>query len=416
VIVQAGSAKDVAEAIALARDRGMRVTVRAGRTWWSAPSRDGGMLIDLSRLRRHSVDDGSATAQPGVTSGDHTRTLAAREHAFPVAHSGDVALGEYLVGGGMGWNSRAWGPACAGIEAIEAVTAAGEIIRCDEREHADLLWAARGAGPGFFAAVTSFRLRLRHLPPAIMTTRYVFPLTEIDDAAGWADWVAAAVPANVELSVALTTADREDGSPRPGVVVVTATAFSCAWNDAIRCLEPLRDCPFAERALLRQMDQPTPFAVLFSGSDALWPAHRRAAADSLWLNEGFATLLPALARHVHRAPSAESVVLASLAPGGPARAPAPEMAFAPLGRIHLGCYAMWAEPSADAANLTWLRDLVATAEPPATGHYIAEADLPAAPARAQRSFTPSTWKRLQSLRARYDPDRVFTDYQAAPPP
>jgi FAD/FMN-containing dehydrogenase len=58
VIMQAGSAEDVAEAIALARDRGMRVTVRAGRTWWSAPSRDGGMLIDLSRLRRHSVDDG----------------------------------------------------------------------------------------------------------------------------------------------------------------------------------------------------------------------------------------------------------------------------------------------------------------------------------------------------------------------
>jgi FAD/FMN-containing dehydrogenase len=208
--------------------------------------------------------------------------------------------------------------------------------------------------------------------------------------------------------VALTTADHDDGQPRPRVVVVTATAFSCAWNDAIRCLEPLRDCPIAERALIRQVDQPTPFAVLFSGSDALWPARRRAAADSLWLDEEFGTLLPGLARYAEGAPSAESVVLAALAPGGPAHAPTPGMAFAPLGRLHLGCYAMWEDRAADQANLAWLRDLVAAAERPA-----ADARLPSGTARAERSFTPAAWERLQSLRARYDPDGVFAGYPQA---
>jgi FAD/FMN-containing dehydrogenase len=413
VIVRAASAEDVPEAIGLARDRGLKVTVRAGgHDWWGAPLRDGGMLIDLTRLRRHSVGDGWATVQPGVTGHDLTRALAAREHAFPVAHSGSVALGGFVLGGGIGWNSRAWGPACAGLEAIEAVTATGETIRCGERENADLLWAARGAGPGFFAAVTSFRIGLRHLPPAIMTTRYVFPLADVEDVAGWIDRAAAAIPANVEISVALTTADRSagNGSPPPRVVVVTATAFSCAWDDAIRCLEPLRDCPYAGRALVRQVDQPTPFAVLFAGSDALWPAGRRAAADSFWLDQGFGALLPALARHVEGAPSDESIVLAVLAPGGAARAPAPDMAFAPLGHIHLGCYAMWADRTADEANLAWLRALVAAAEPSATGHYVAEADLPADPERARRSFTPAAWERLRSLRARYDPDGVFAAY------
>lgn len=387
VIVRAAVADDVAEAIALARDRGMTVTVRAGgQDRWGAPARDGGMLIDLSRLRRHSVEDGSATVQPGVTGRDLTRALAAREHAFPVAHRGDVTLSGFLLGGGIGWNSRAWGPACAALEAIEAVTAAGETIRCSERENADLLWAARGAGPGFFAAVTSFQLGLRHLPPAIMTTRHVFPLADVEDVGGWADQVAAAVPANVELSVALTTAGRGER-----VVVVTATAFSCAWDDAIRCLEPLRDCPVAARALIRQVDQPTPFAVLFSGSDALWPARRRTAADSLWLDEGFGTLLAGLARHAEGAPSPESVVLAALAPGGPVHAPAPGMAFAPLGRLRLDCYAMWVDRAADEANLTWLRDLVAAAG--------------RSPARG--SFTPATGERLQALRARYDPGGLF---------
>ena len=34
--------------------------------------------------------------------------------------------------------------------AIDVVTADGELVHADERENADLLWAARGAGPGFF--------------------------------------------------------------------------------------------------------------------------------------------------------------------------------------------------------------------------------------------------------------------------
>jgi FAD/FMN-containing dehydrogenase len=413
VIVSVGSVDDVREAVALARSRGLTIAVRAGgHSWGGSPPRDGGMLIDLSRLRRHTVDDGSATVEPGVTCHDLTRALAARDHAFPVAHRGSVALSGLVLGGGLGWNSRAWGPACAGLEAIEAVTATGETIRCSEHENPDLLWAARGGGPGFFAAVTSFRLGLRHLPPAIMTTRYVFPLADIEDVASWTDEIAPAVPANVELSVALTTAERDadDGSPPPRVVVVTATAFSCAWSDAIRCLEPLRDCPLAGRALVRQIDQPTPFTVLFTGSDALWPAGRRAGADSLWVNDGLAAVLPAIARHVEGAPSAESVVVASPAPGGPARAPVPDMAFSPLGRIHIGCYAMWQDRSADGANLAWLHETVAAAEPLAAGHYVAEADLAAEPCRARRSFTAAAWDRLQSLRTRYDPDGVFETY------
>jgi FAD/FMN-containing dehydrogenase len=408
VIVQAACAEEVREAVALARAHRMKVTVRAGEDGWGgAPLRDGGMLIDLSRLRGCSVENGTATVQPGVSCQDLTRALADRDHAFPVSHRGSVALSGFALGGGIGWNSRAWGPACASVEAIEAVTATGEIVRCSDHENPGLLWAARGGGPGFFAAVTSFHLRLRHLPPAIMTTRYVFPLADVEDVAYWTDEITAAIPANVELSVALTTAD---GDSRPKVIVVTATAFSCAWNDAIRCLEPLRTCPFAGRALIRQVDQPTPFAVLFTGSDALWPCGRRTAADSLWLNGGFSGLLPGIARHVENAPSPESIVVAEPAPGGPAHAPVPEMAFSPLGRIRLGCYAMWEDQSADGANLTWLRELAAAAEPQAAGRYVAETDLAAEPQRARRSFTPSAWERFQDLRARYDPDGVFETY------
>jgi FAD/FMN-containing dehydrogenase len=404
VIVQVGSAEDVSEAVLLARERGLPVTVRYGRGGTGGPPHDGGMLLDLSRLRRLKAADGEATVRPGVTGHELVDALAPEQQAFPVAHRGRAALGGFVLAGGIGWNSRAWGPACAGLTAVEAVTAAGEIVRCDDDEHADLLWAARGGGPELAAVITALRLRPRHLPPAIMTTRYVFPLADVEDVAGWADGIAATTPANVELSIVLTNDER---GPCP-VVAVSATAFSCAWNDAIRCLEPLRDCPYAGRALIRQVDQPTPFAVLFTGSDALWPQGRRAAADSLWVNDGLGTLLPRLARHIEDAPSADSLVVAAPAPAGPAHPP--EMAFAPLGRVHLGCYAMWTGRTADEANRAWLRALVTAAEPRATGFYAAEADLTARPGRVRRSFTPAAWERLQTVRARYDPDGVFATY------
>ena len=57
VIVTATSDADVIEAVKLARAGGLRISVRAGGHSWIATSlRDGGMLIDLSRLNRVTVD------------------------------------------------------------------------------------------------------------------------------------------------------------------------------------------------------------------------------------------------------------------------------------------------------------------------------------------------------------------------
>ena len=60
----------------------------------------------------------------------------------------NVGLGGFLLQGGFGWNSRAWGPACVSVRAIDVVTADGEMWHADAKRSADLLWAARGAGPG----------------------------------------------------------------------------------------------------------------------------------------------------------------------------------------------------------------------------------------------------------------------------
>ncbi|MER6945320.1 FAD-binding oxidoreductase [Nonomuraea sp. NPDC000554] len=406
VIVQVASERDVLTAVRLARSAGMRVAVRAGGHNWAGTSvRDGGMLIDLSRLDACAVDTASATAgaQPAARGRDLAAALAEHGLAFPVGHCGSVALGGFLLSGGLGWNPGVWGPACLSVAEIEAVTAAGEAVRCSEDENADLFWAARGAGPGFFAVVTRFRLCLRRLPAAITTSAYVFPLPRVAEVTSWAVEVAASLPPAVELSIMLGTAPQEPGTK---AIVVTATSFADSADEAARSLTAFRACPLAERALARVAEQPATFDALFEGAGALWPERHRVAADTHWSMEDLGALLPLLADDVAKAPSGKSLVLANIPPA----AVLPDMAFSVLGRSYVVGYAIWQDPAHDQANIRWLREAMGKVAPLAVGHYIAEADLPAAASRSRRSFTPDTWERLQAVRARWDPEGVFQPY------
>jgi FAD/FMN-containing dehydrogenase len=289
---------------------------------------------------------------------------------------------------------------------IEAVTVDGDLVTCSEHEHPDLFWAARGAGPGFFAAVTSFRLRLYPRPGVIASTTWTFPLADVVDVTHWATAASAELPPNVELSFSLATTD-PDTRPGPKAVAVTATAFACSPQEAYDVLAPLRTCPLADRSRSRQLDEPVTFEALYDSSTSLWGPEHRYAADTLWSDADFPTLLGRLAGAFDAAPSSRSLVLAPVSPAG---RPPPDMTFSALGDSYVVPYAIWDDPSQDAANITWLRQALQTVEPLGTGHYIAEADLTAAPSRARRSFTPDDWQRLQRRKAEYDPDGVFWSY------
>lgn len=178
LIVRVASDRDIPAAIRLARSEGHRIALRShGHSWCGSPLRDGGMLIDLSALGACEIDPGSRTAsvQPALTGREFVAALAPYGLAFPAGHCGPVALSGFLLSGGLGWNSGALGPAAASVRAVEVVTADGTSLTCSQDEHPDLFWAARGAGPGFFAVATRFHVTLHDLPTAVAETTYAFP-------------------------------------------------------------------------------------------------------------------------------------------------------------------------------------------------------------------------------------------------
>jgi FAD/FMN-containing dehydrogenase len=134
VIVQAHDTDDVVAAIRLARANGFHVGVRSGgHSWTASHLRDGGLLLDVSRLDHCTVEPDRMTADvgPGKVASVFATELDAQGLFFPAGHCEGICLGGYLLQGGYGWNGPVLGPACESVLGLEVVTADGERIYCD---------------------------------------------------------------------------------------------------------------------------------------------------------------------------------------------------------------------------------------------------------------------------------------------
>ena len=162
VVVRPMNAGDVIGAVNFARESGVDLSVRGGAH--SAPgfgTNDGGVVIDLSRMRGVRVDPASqiARVEGGALLGD----LNAATHAFGLATPGGIiastGVGGLTLGGGSGYLNRAFGLSIDNLLSADVVTADGKFVVASDKENEDLFWALRG-GSGNFGVVTSFEFQL----------------------------------------------------------------------------------------------------------------------------------------------------------------------------------------------------------------------------------------------------------------
>jgi FAD/FMN-containing dehydrogenase len=410
LIVVARSTDDVAAAVRFARSRELKLAVRSGgHNWFGASVRDDGLLLDLSQLAAVEIDADARTAavQPAVRGRQLAAALAPHGLSFPVGHCASVALGGYLLAGGLGWNFGSWGPACFSVNAVEVVTADGELVTADTATNPELYWLARGAGAGFPGVVTRFHLALYPLPQTIRSSTYVYPLDQLAELAAWAAQTRATLPHWVELILLLVSAPGGQGR----VVVVSAAAFADSTEDAAEALAVLETCPLRSQALLADANQPASFDSLFDELGAHFPDRHRYQADTMSSDAPLAELLDRARPHLTHAPSPKSFALAVPFPPPRAAGPPPQAAFSPTGAAAaVLTYAVWEQEQDDAANVAWSKALVADLEPLASGFYVGETDLLAGPDRARRSFAEPTWLRINELRTALDPDGLFHPY------
>jgi FAD/FMN-containing dehydrogenase len=167
LIARCATVDDVVAAVRLARRHGLLASVRGGGHGVAGKALcDGGLTIDLSRMRRVEVDAGErlVMVQGGCLLGDVDAATAEHGLVVPAGIVSETGVGGLALGGGIGWFSRKHGMTCDNFESLQLVTAAGEVIRANAGDRGDLFWALQGGG-GNFGVVTEFQFRAHRFGP-----------------------------------------------------------------------------------------------------------------------------------------------------------------------------------------------------------------------------------------------------------
>ena len=402
-VVRVTDSNDVSRVVSVARESGVELAVRSGgHSTAGYGTSDGGLVIDLSRMRRLDIDAGERTAwaETGLTAGDYTAATAAHGLVTGFGDAGTVGIGGITLGGGVGLLVRKHGMTIDDLVAAEVVTADGRVLRVDADTEPDLFWAIRGGG-GNFGVATRFRFRLHELDE-VVGGMLMLPASP----AVIASFVAAAEAAPEELA---TIANVTLAPPMPFVpeehhgkpVVMALLVHAGAGEEGERAIAPFRGLADPIADMVRPMRYPEVYE-LGEPPQPVAATMRNMFVDAV--DEGAAELI---LDRLGRASAPMAAVQVRVLGGAMARVPDDATAFAHRGqRIMLNVAAMYQHPEEAATHEAWATDTAAALRRGADGAYVGfmgdEGE-----ARVREAYPGSTWDRLVDIKRRYDPTNVF---------
>jgi alkanesulfonate monooxygenase SsuD/methylene tetrahydromethanopterin reductase-like flavin-dependent oxidoreductase (luciferase family) len=388
LVLRPGTAAEVAEALAFARQQQVPLAVRSGGHGISGRStNDGGIVIDLARLHSIDVTGTRVRVESGATWGHLAQVLAPSGLAMSSGDFGDVGVGGLATAGGIGFLGRKFGLTIDHVTAAELVLADGRIVRADATENPDLYWALRGAG-GNFGIVTAFDLAAYPLGDVVVA-QMIYDATET--AALLERWGKLVEAAPRELTSFLYVSAGRPGSPP----VAQATTV---WADddtdaAVGALTPL----LSAGPVLGQQAQLLPYSLVVAPQDA---PHYGGQADPLFSN-GFAMhLTPELTEDIAAGlDSGAAFLVAVRAVGGAVNDVDPQATAFAHRYQNFNVSSVGANPERFRRHWDQLR-------PALDGLYLSfETDR--RPERLHDAFPDNALTRLRELKARYDPENVF---------
>ena len=402
MVVQANNADEVVSAVRQAARAGMHIGMcSGGHSWAQNHIRDGGLMLDLSRLKSIEVDPTKMTAiiGPGVLAGELNLALVPHKLFFPTAHAWTVGMGGFLLQGGFGWNSRNAGVGCQNVIGIDVVLADGTLVHANENDYADLFWAARGAGPGFFGVVVCFHLKLHQRPNFIGMKLQVFRIKHLEEVLAWADRVGPSVSPKVEFQIVM--------NPKATLInahgmEVVAPVMADSWNEAREMVAFMANSPVRSKASFTLPLLPMSLNFMMkAGEKTLFLSNTRWSADNMWMDTPITPLLPAIRSIADTQPPHPSHVL-WLNWNGPVQRP--DMAFSQEHRSYLALYCGLGKGVDESQHINWATDHMKALAPWSRGIQLADENLARRPAKF---VSDANLARLDQVRAKYDPQGRF---------
>jgi FAD/FMN-containing dehydrogenase len=408
ILVRPTSVEDVATAIRFGRERQLEIAVRGGAHSNAGHSTsDGGLVVDLSRLRGVTVDPERriAWAKGGALLGE--LDVAAQAHGLvcPVGVVGHTGVGGLTLGGGVGRLQRHFGLTIDNLRAVELVTADGRTVRASESDESDLFWGTRGAGANF-GIVTTFEFELHEFGPLLHRGVRVYPASAVHEIWAMVRDFAAVASDDLALIVSISRAEPAEDYPESLAgqpVVVIAYNHSGDAAHVERDVAPLRSGPEPASS----SDTSQEYLEVQTASDLAMGWGSRSYILGAYADDVRAEALDALVEHASAA-SAGSSFSISVQGGAIGRVPDDAMAF--TGRdapFDMGADSDWEDPALDEVQHDWVRRAMAIVEPDAvTGRYCNEIG-DAGPEVTRAIYGDAKLARLTALKRAWDPDNVF---------
>jgi len=419
VIVRAAGVADVIAAIRFARGHDLQIAVRGGGHNVAGNSTvDHGLVIDLAPMKGIHVDADRRTVrvEPGVTLGDLDRETEPYELVVPVGVVSGTGVSGLMLGGGVGWLTRAYGLTIDSLLEADVVTVDGKVVRAAPDGDPDLFWAIRGGG-GNFGVVTSMLFQAKALGPLVYAGSLVYERPNWEAALqAFAAWTRD-LPAELTSIVSFLR-------PHPdwdmGDAVLLIVGFSWAGEsqaDGEAAVDSLRTAapPDSEAVGLNR------WVAWQSAADDLFRKGLRAYWKNASLDHLSEPLFETLIEHALLAPGLGSGVDIHHMGGAVARTPEADTAFPNRQAPYwLNIYGVWKDPADDARGRDWARNLHAAIKPFASaGEYVnflgAEGTAGDARAEGIAAYGQAKFDRLVAVKRRHDPSNLLRLNHNIPP-
>ncbi|WFB81833.1 MULTISPECIES: FAD-binding oxidoreductase [Streptomyces] len=180
---------DVRACLSFAQHNGVPAVPRSGGHSYGGYSTTEGLVIDVSGLNTVQVGEHATVVGPGAQLTDLVDAAGAHGVGLASGICPTVAMGGYLQGGGIGWQTRSLGLGCDSLESVQVVLADGSVVTCSEHKHQELFWALRGGGGGNFGIVTRYERRNSTIPGMVNYT-LAWDWDHVKDVVeGWQRWL-----------------------------------------------------------------------------------------------------------------------------------------------------------------------------------------------------------------------------------
>ena len=402
LVAQCLGSADIAVAVRLAREQGLEIAVRGGgHNVGGRATVDGGVMVDLSMMKHVHVDPAARTARVagGTLWGHFNRETQAHGLATTGGVVSTTGVAGLTLGGGLGWLMPKHGLALDNLRSVEVVLADGRILRVSANEHPDLFWAVRGGG-GNFGVVSSFEFGLHEVGPMVTGGLIGWPVDKAREVlVHFRDLTAKATDDTMLVGALLTAPDRSTKLAAMGA------GFFGRPTDAEGVVQPIK--LFSQPII--DMIGPIPYADLNTVFDASLPR----GARNYWKSHFCETLSDAAIDVIvdcfTRCPSPMSQFVIEHFHGAATRVAPMDTAYAlRASGFNIIVVSQWIAPSDDAANIGWARDTYAAIQPfVGARRYVNYLDQDDAGDPVLVAAYGPNLRRLQSIKAKYDPDNVF---------